>query len=108
MLHLLVQPLFSSQRLELFLELFFNVEEFLVLSFSLSDTFFNCSPLLFSLLLLLQHPHLILSIFCLFLAPGCLLSRLLMPFSHLCPLPLNLFDFLLVLLLAENLLDLDV
>ena len=31
-----------------------------------------------------------------------------MPFSHLCPLPLNLFDFLLMLLLAENLLDLDV
>ena len=108
MLHLLVQPLFSSQRLELFLELFFNVEEFLVLSFSLLDTFFNRSPLLFGLLLLLQHPHLVLSIFCLFLTPGCLLSRLLMPFSHFCPLPLNLFDFLLVFLLAENLLDLDV
>lgn len=107
-LHLLVQPFLSSQRLELFLELFLNVEQLLVLGFSFSYTFFNCSSLLFSLLLLLKHPHLVLSIFGLFLAPGCLLSRLLMPFSHLCPLPLHLFDFLLVLLLAENLLDLNI
>ena len=108
MLHLLVQPLFSSQRFKFFLEIFFNVEEFLVFCFSLSDTFFNSSSLLFSLLLVLKNPHLVLSILSLFFAPGCFLSRFLMPFPHLCPFPLNLFDFLFVLLLAENLLDLDI